>query len=47
MAQLSIPVNETHFKQAVAILLVIMTSSRDLRVLFLLLHKPARVVRTL
>lgn len=47
MARLSIPVNETHFTQAITILLVIMMSSRDLRVLFLLLHKPAKVLRIL
>lgn len=43
MAQLSIPVNETHFKQAIAILVIIMFS-RDLRISFLLLHNPARIL---
>lgn len=32
MAQLSIPVNETHFKQAIAVLLVIIMYSGDLRI---------------
>lgn len=45
MAQLSIPVNETQFKQAIAILLVIIMFSRDGRISFLLLHKPARILR--
>lgn len=47
MAELSIPVNETHFKRAIAILLVITMFSRDLRISFLLLHKPARILRFL
>jgi len=43
-AQLSIPVNETHFKQAIAILVIIKYLG-DLRISFLLLQKPAKIVR--
>lgn len=44
MTQLSIPVNETQFKQATAVLLVMIMFSRDLRISFLFLCKPARLL---
>lgn len=46
MAQLSIAVNETQLHQLLCFLVIIM-SSRDLRVSFWLLHQPAWILRGL
>lgn len=44
MAQLSTPANEAQLKQAIVILLAIITFSRDTGISFLLLHEPARIM---